>query len=296
MKKIDAAYSYDGSYTGLLTCIFRCFEQRETPYDIIPHGDERALIYPLCEVPSDSELAARVARGIRARMGEASDEMIRYAYLSATPEREMHILAYIRMGLACGENAHTSCDLRAEAMRQARLSMIRELRLFRRELEMTDYGGVLACELQPRRLVLPLLAPWCFDRLHGRDALLLDATHGMAAAQHNGVWRIVPLESFLMPLKRHGGLSYAQLWHRFFESVVIQRRYDPRCRLSTMPPQYWDDLTDFAQIREEHGQRLIGVAPSELDEPSPSSEVEPHFERCRAFHGPEDPTRKRAAR
>lgn len=296
MKELDAAYLYDGSFAGLLTCVFRCFERKELPSDFVPKGDERALIYPLQEVETDLALAARVVRGIIARMGEPSDELIRYAFLSSTPEREMHILRYIRMGLVCGARAHLSCDIRAETMRQIRQSVMRELRQCKLELEMTDYGGVLAAELSPRHLVLPLLAPWCFDRMHGREVLLLDATHGMAAAMHRDVWEMVPLESFLMPLKRRGSLSYAQLWERFFEVTALQRRYDARCRLSPMPLQYWTDLTHFAEMREERGRRMVGLRRSELDGvPKPEAKAEPRCERCLAFHGPEDPSRVHAA-
>lgn len=39
--------------------------------------------------------------------------------------------------------------------------------------------------------------------------------------------------------------SYRILWKRFYDTVAIKERYNPRCRMTNMPKRYWGTMTEF---------------------------------------------------
>ena len=44
--------------------------------------------------------------------------------------------------------------------------------------------------------------------------------------------------------------DFRALWRRFYDTVAIQGRENPRCRMTHMPKRFWGDMTEFQ--REEN--------------------------------------------
>ena len=42
---------------------------------------------------------------------------------------------------------------------------------------------------------------------------------------------------------------YRRLWRSFYDTISIEERYNPRCRMTHMPKRYWGTMTEFQ--REE---------------------------------------------
>lgn len=38
---------------------------------------------------------------------------------------------------------------------------------------------------------------------------------------------------------------YRQLWTRFYNTISIEGRYNPKCRMTHMPKRYWAMMTEF---------------------------------------------------
>ena len=49
-------------------------------------------------------------------------------------------------------------------------------------------------------------------------------------------------------------LQYRRMWQTFYDTIAIQGRENPRCRMTHMPKRYWDNMTEFQ--REETAGRL----------------------------------------
>lgn len=39
--------------------------------------------------------------------------------------------------------------------------------------------------------------------------------------------------------------AYRRLWKRFYDTIAIRERYNPRCRRTQMPMRYWNTMTEF---------------------------------------------------
>ena len=38
---------------------------------------------------------------------------------------------------------------------------------------------------------------------------------------------------------------YRLLWKRFYDTIAIKERENPRCRMTNMPKRYWNTMTEF---------------------------------------------------
>lgn len=68
MDWTQAAYRYDGSFSGFLTCVFYSYAEREEPMTFIGPEDGRLSLWPEREVEASRELALRVYRAL-SRLG-----------------------------------------------------------------------------------------------------------------------------------------------------------------------------------------------------------------------------------
>ena len=39
--------------------------------------------------------------------------------------------------------------------------------------------------------------------------------------------------------------QYRRLWKRFFDTIEIKERHNPRRQMSNMPKRYWETMTEF---------------------------------------------------
>ena len=62
--RTDLIYLYDGSFDGLLCCVFRAIYQKEDPLSITAEEDAQASLLETVVVDTEPEKAARVRKSI----------------------------------------------------------------------------------------------------------------------------------------------------------------------------------------------------------------------------------------
>ena len=68
-----ADYTYDGSFEGLLTVLFRVYERRSAPNSVQPEGAAQGgLFAQAVPIATDEDLATRTWDGLRRFMPEAA--------------------------------------------------------------------------------------------------------------------------------------------------------------------------------------------------------------------------------
>ena len=112
-------------------------------------------------------------------------------------------------------------------------------------LRFSEQGGVLTAEIEPKNRVLPLLRPHFCARYSGERFVIYDRTHREALFYQPGRWAIVPLEAFCAGVPGETELDYRRLWRRFYDTISIEGRYHPKCRMTHMPKRYWNTMTEF---------------------------------------------------
>lgn len=58
--KREIACSYDGSFSGFLTCVFECFRKNESPAYFLSPGATQFSLHPVISIETDKEKSQRV--------------------------------------------------------------------------------------------------------------------------------------------------------------------------------------------------------------------------------------------
>lgn len=258
--RTDVIYEYDGSFEGLMCCVFESFEKHEFPSGIRSADEPQGLLTPMRSIPTDPQKAARVYDSLAVKISAEVQELVRLAHLTCAPEKEMLILRFILLGFKYGGRvADRLTDLTVCSLQDAVRQLLRETHKFKGFVRFSAYGKVLAAVIGPKNDVLPLLATHFCDRLRGEAFMIYDETHKMALVNRAGGAVIVPLEEFKLPAPQREEAEYRRLWKQFYDTIAIEGRINPRCRMSFMPKRFWKNLTEFFSD-EELRPDTIGIA------------------------------------
>ncbi len=75
--------------------------------------------------------------------------------------------------------------------------------------------------------------------------MIFDKTHKMALVYEKGEVNIISLESINTPKISEDELKYQELWVRYYNTIAIAARENPKCRMSLMPKRYWNDMVEM---------------------------------------------------
>ncbi len=246
MSWAEVCYEYDGSFDGFLTCVFESYAHREAAVCFQTPEEGAMTLWPTRRVEANREKAARVFRSIGPKMGAGAADLVYRAFLTCLPERELHIYRFLRYGFRRGAGVMLELgDERVDCLRKAVLHLNREAHLYTGFVRFSDCGGVLMGEIEPKNRVLPLIRAHFTGRYNTEQFLLYDRTHREALVYRPNRWAIVPVEGVELPPAGAEEQRYRRLWRRFYDTVAIRERYNPKLRQTHIPKRYWNVMTEF---------------------------------------------------
>lgn len=246
--RTNIIYYYDGSFEGLLCCVFRAVYQREDPLSITPENQAEPTLLETVFVDTEPDKARRVLDSIPAKLGQDALRIIKLCFLSDLQDKEVALLAFLRLGYQVGPQIlKMLTDQRVYDVVIAARAVSNEAHLLKGFTRFSQYGGTLVAEIEPRCQVLPILGKHFRARMPGESFLILDRTHHLALAHSGGHCTIVPLEQAQLPPADRREQFYRQLWTRFYDTIAIECRYNPQCRRNHMPKRFWNTMTEFQE-------------------------------------------------
>lgn len=249
----QSAYVYDGSFDGFLSCVFESYDRKEEAVDIRPGDDCLYTLFDGVWVETDLVKASRVYKGIGTKIGPDAQELIRCGFLTCVADKELLLYRFLRLGFQYGRTVmNMLTEDTVYRLRKAVKHLKTESHAYLGFTRFSDYGDVLVAIIEPKNQVLPLLASHFCDRYRGESFLIYDKTYGQALMQKQegpltervGLFR---LEELVLPEPSQEEMSYRKLWKKFYDTVAIRERNNPRARLSHMPRRYWAQLTEMQQ-------------------------------------------------
>lgn len=251
-------FIYDGSYEGLLSCIFVIFKQRCIPVAISTEDRYQfSLLDEVTHVATDDESAARVVKGVDERTNSQASTLIYKLFLSELPESEMLIYQVIHAIIRKGdksilENFANPFILKAMQIEKMMHREVHRMHAFVRFQKSRD--GLFYAAIDPDFDVLPLIGDHFERRYADQDWLIFDTKrhYGLHYDQTkmsfvnatDPVMAINPAvfedDSFQDAREK----EYQALWKNYFHAVNIQERNNAKLHLRHMPKRYWKYLTE----------------------------------------------------
>ncbi len=243
-------YYYDGTYMGFLSCVFESFAAHEIPVAICPaDAADQTALFGAKYIETDRERAERVRVSIPKKMGLEAQELLERAFLTCLPEKEKHMLAFLRLGYRVGRPVcGMLTDPVVHRIDKAVRFLEREAHLLLGFLRFSEYGDVLIAQIEPKNSVLPVIAPHFIARFSGEDFMIFDRTHKLALVYRDGEPALLHADAIELPPESPDEQRCRAMWRTFYETVEIEGRRNPVCRRTHMPKRYWKNMTELQHL------------------------------------------------
>ncbi len=243
---VDVIYVYDGSYEGFLCCVYESVYEREMPMDICAADELQPTLFRLREIEHNEIKARKVIASIPKKIGPDAASLAWNTFLSCAPHRELTILNFLLFGYKMGKSAPSMIAHPVVApLYAAQKSLLGEAHLLKGFARFTQADGVLVCTIKPKNFVLPYLRSHFCSRFRNDDFLIFDRTHSAALIYQRGRSEIVSIEDFTPPAADEAELGYRALWKQFYNTIAIEARENPRCRVTHCPKRYWSEMLEL---------------------------------------------------
>lgn len=255
----DVAFQYDGSFDGFLCCVFDSYSHKEFPVAFC--GDEECgSLYEIRYVTTVRQHAQRVFRSIAGRSSVAA-HVLRRAFLTCLTDKEIRLYAFVRQLYEEGPGfLRNPSDPVYYPIAKALRHMDGELEKLRGFIRFSDYHGVLGAVIDPKNRVLPLLRRHFCQRYANETFFIYDRTYKEVLLYSPCQQQLVPLDSLQLALPDDAELQFRTLWKRFYETVSITERTNPRCQNTFLPKRYRGTMTEFLPVAYEEVQQRVDAS------------------------------------
>jgi len=245
----DAIYVYDGSYQGFLCCVYESVYSGRFPIDIISSGDGPITLYEVRPVVTDEEKAQRVHASIPKKMSREAQSLIETVFLSCLEKKELLMLSFLLRGYREGRRILAKLgDPDVSPLLKAQKHLWGEAHLLKGFIRFADYDGSLAATITPKNFVLPFIADHFTQRFPSENFLIFDKTHKAALVYQNRRREIISVDNIEFPPISEEESQFQALWKQFYNTVSIQARENPRCRMTHMPKRYWENMLEVQDL------------------------------------------------
>ncbi len=247
--RTDIVYRYDGSYPGFLCCVAECFHDKSLPQGIQPLDEPQATLFTVKVVDTNQELAGRVERSIRKKISPQALDMVRRGFLTCMDLKELRLTRFILLGYKHGAGV---VEMRLQddvhLLNKALLYLKNEAHFHVEFIRFADYGNFLAAMITPNNVVLPVIVSHFCQRFNPENFVIYDKTHGMGfrhSAGKSATGEFFFADALELPPPSEEEEKYRRLWQRFYDTIPVQGRINPKLRRGLMPKRYWPNMTEF---------------------------------------------------
>lgn len=242
----DIVYVYDGSFDGLLCCIFEGYTKREKPVDIVTDDKSQCFLYPQKIIYTVEKNAQRVYKSLEIKMSKDCKRLVERAFLHGSEDKAIWIYRFICMGYDMGKKIFDMhADEVVNQVHKMAQTVGREEHMMLEFLRFSEYEGRLIGVIEPKHYVLPLMIPHFSDRFPNEEFMIFDKAHKMAAIYSNHRSQIIEMENVELPPPDRLEMLQRNLWKKYYDTIAIKERENPRCRMTHMPKRFWKHMTEM---------------------------------------------------
>lgn len=251
-------YIFDGSFNGLLCCVFECFEMKEFDVKIYNHQHQEIDIFQQQrDIFTDDVKANRVLIALKKRINQSFVNDLYRAYLSEDVNAWQAII-YIVVQIFKGNIniINNYGDSHVIYFHQTLKKVSRErhrMKAFIRFSKSND--GLFYAIIEPDYNVLPLILSFFKNRYTDQQWLIYDIKRKYGIYYDTKNLSEVKIDNIPKPIKSNAvssqpivlddqELLYQQLWKRYFKSTNIVERKNLKLHLQHVPKRYWKYLVE----------------------------------------------------
>jgi len=237
--------------------------EAELPFEIFPDtGDAQPLLMDVKYIATDNGKAERVHASIPRKISNRAAELTRTVFLSCLKQKELRILEFLlRAYQKGGAITNDFGDAAAVPLLKAERHLLGEAHLLKGFVRFADVGGGLVATITPKNYILPFIAEHFTSRFSNEDFMIFDKTNRAALVHYQkprrigdspgrgrGKSEIIRIDSVEFPAVSEQEEKYQALWKRFYDTIAIESRENPLCRMTHMPKRYWENMLEVKEL------------------------------------------------
>ncbi|MDR1003202.1 MAG: TIGR03915 family putative DNA repair protein [Oscillospiraceae bacterium] len=248
----DVVYIYDGSFEGLLSCVFESYARKEIPSDIVPEEQYELSLYPTRFIETNHLHFERVKKGVADKIGKDALTAIWKGYLCSWEGKEIAILHFIRMGMRDGRRViYDLANDYVGRLMKSNTTLWNEAHHYMGFVRFSVYeNNAMVSVIEPKHKILPIIKDHFIDRYKNESFLIYDKTHRYALIYSKGRNIIIPADDYSPPQMSGEEQKLHDMWKLFYETIEIKERRNERCRMTMMPKRFWSQLHEMSGNKE----------------------------------------------
>lgn len=239
-------YVTDGTLEGILTAIFEAYSNKEEPQSIVTGEYYQAMLgADVRTIETDSEKSDRVYRAIAEKMSREVLETLYEAWLSEHRDVGIAIYRFVKTGLKLGRKVLSFIqDPDVRMIADLSMKVSKEVHLFTGILRFNRLkNGIYYARIEPDNNIVMLLAGHFADRLSDQPWIIHDARRNISALfDTNEV--VYTTDEIIIPRDYRDDTEFEILWKKYFKTMAIESRINPRLQRSFIPVRYWKNLPE----------------------------------------------------
>lgn len=245
-KHIDIIYIYDGTFYGLLSTIFECFNTTAIPFNITINK-ETNFLNNYINITTNETKAKRVYNGILNNISYNCLRSIYNAFLSNSKNKEISILKYLIIGFKIGPKIDNliSKDIVYE-IQQISKRVFGEAHRLCGLVRFIEIGNnMFYSKIHPDNNVIEILGNHFIKRFPTQNFILHDKNRNIVFLYNTKTYTIIDAKEIPINITKEESF-YQGLWKTFYTSISIKERINPKLQMQYMPKKYWQDLIEMS--------------------------------------------------
>lgn len=239
-------YLYDGTFEGLLTCIYYHYKAGKATgiYDASCY--QQSMLKDFETIETDTQRAQIVSDAIICKISREAYVDVYYCYLSDDEQKANIILEFLIFAFKYGRktmNFYT--HEKVFQLNQASMRVSREVHKFLGILRFSDASGILFSRFSPDNDILILLTEHFTNRYRFEKFIIYDEKRKKAVLYADEFWEIkenVNIED----IEYSGEEKMIQkLWKQYFTDLAIKERTNSSLQFQFVPARYRKNMAEF---------------------------------------------------
>lgn len=239
-------YLYDGSFEGLLTCIYKHYYMEKATGIYVKDQYQSDLLNTYKEITTNLEKSEKVYQAIIQKISYQTLKNTYYLFLSNYYEKENLILHYLIRGFKIGQSIdelHSDTLIHQVHLLSKKVSL--ESHRFLGLIRFSDINGTLYSAIEPDHDILVLLGDHFSDRLKNQNFIIHDKKRKKALWSQKGEWVISFFDVQENIILSDQEYAYRDLWKHYYKQIAVEGRENNPLRKQYMPTRYWKHLPEM---------------------------------------------------
>ena len=244
---VDTVYLYDGSPAGFYCCMHESVYEKEMPLAVHRQDASQRTMLPTKTIHTNEEKAQRVRTAVSEKISLRIQQLVDTVFFSCLPEKEIALMNFLHTAFKTGP---AFIDMLAHhevsPLLKAEKHLLGERHLLTGFIRFVEDEGTLVSTISPKNYILPFISGHFAERFHNERFIIYDKTHKAGLFHKDGELQIIPLSDVEFGRVSEKEAMLQALWRRFYDTIAIQSRINPKCRMSHMPKRYWENMTELS--------------------------------------------------